>query len=86
MHIVIFSLHKILTPLSCEMRNIGFVSTSHAAFSVITLLPDGLNSPTYLSFEWNILPGLLSATQASGQQQMWYMHDGGLPHFSVECV
>lgn len=39
--------------------------------AVSYLLPDCLNSPTYLGFLWNILPGMLSATQASAQQQMW---------------
>lgn len=50
------------------------------------LIPDCLNGPIYLRFLRNILPGLLSATQAGVQQQIWYMHDSVPLIFLWACV
>lgn len=47
------------------------------------VLPARLNGPLYLEFLQNNLQELLENVPIETRQNMWFMHDGAPPHFSV---
>lgn len=48
-------------------------------------LPPRLNGHSYSNFLPNDLPNLLENVPIATRQNMWFMHDGAPPHFSLEA-
>lgn len=47
------------------------------------VIPDRLNGDNYLNFLQNTLPILLENLPLLLRREMWYMHDGAPPHFTI---
>lgn len=47
------------------------------------VLPQRINGQTYLAFLQNVLPELLDDVPYGDRLEMWYMHDGAPPHYSI---
>ncbi|KAJ8943253.1 hypothetical protein NQ318_009944 [Aromia moschata] len=69
--------------LQCEFKINVWIGVIDRYLIAPVILPNRLNSETYLKFLQNTFPDLLDEVPLQLRLEHWFMHDGAPPHFSI---